>query len=146
MRRHVIAVALVVLVIGGAVTAGALWNRPPGDLAGEWIATSVELDGEPVLKRADSTLPTMTIAGTGDLALSLNAGCNTMGAPVTYRIGGSIEIGEIASTAIGCPEPLMDRDDQLVQVLGRLDHVEVDDDELTLTGDGVSMSFTRLTE
>lgn len=145
MRRHVVAVLLVVVVIGGAVAVGVLWNRTPGDLTGEWIATSVELDGGPVLSATDSTLPTMTIRDDGTLGFSLDAGCNTMGAPMTYRIGGRLDIGEIAMTDMGCPEPLMERDAALAEALARVDHVEVDDDELELTGDGVSLAFTRLT-
>lgn len=145
MRRHVIAVLAVLVIIGGAIAAATLWNRPPADLVGEWIATSIELDGESVLQPTDSTLPTMTIRDDGTLGFSLNAGCNTMGAPMTYRTGGGLEIGEIASTAMACPEPLMERDAGLLQALGRVDHVEVDQDSLELTGDDVFMAFTRLT-
>jgi len=39
----------------------------------------------------------------------------------------------------------MERDTKLLQALGRVDHVEVDEDLLELTGDGVSLTFTRLT-
>lgn len=145
MRRHVVAVLAVLAIIGGAVAAATWWTRPPADLTGEWIATSVDLYGESVLERTDSTIPTMTIKDDGKLALSLTAGCNTLGAPISYRRGGGLEFGGIASTAMGCPQELMERDTKLLQALGRVDHVEVHQEWLELTGDGVSMTFTRLT-
>lgn len=144
MRRHAVAVALVVVLLGLAVAAGVLWSRPPGDLVGQWIATSVELDGSSVLEPTDSSLPTLTIKDDGDLSGSITAGCNTIGAPATYRIGRSLTFGELVSTDIGCPDRLAELEAALADGMGRVDHVEVGDDDLVLTGDGVRMAFTRL--
>jgi heat shock protein HslJ len=145
MRRHVVAILLVVLVLGLGIAAGVLWNRPPGDLAGQWIATSVELDDTSVLEPTDSALPTLTIKDDGDLSASITAGCNTIGGPANYRIGGSLTFGELITTDIGCPDRLAELESALSDGLARVDHVEVDGDELVLTGDGVRMAFTRLT-
>lgn len=145
MRRHVVALVLVVLVLGLGVGVGVTWNRPPGELAGEWIATSVELDDRSVLEPTDSALPTLTFErGSGGLSVSATVGCNTIGAPVTYRIGGKLTFGERSSTLIGCPERLAEVESALGEALGRVDLVEVDEDVLVLTGDGVEMAFTRL--
>jgi heat shock protein HslJ len=145
MRRHVVALVLVVLVLGVAIGVGVVWNRPPSDLAGGWIATSVEVDDRSVLEATDSALPTLTFEeGSGGLSVSATVGCNTIGAPATYRIGGRLTFGERLSTLIGCPERLAELESALSEALGRVNHVEVDSDELELTGDGVEMSFTRL--
>jgi heat shock protein HslJ len=145
VRRHVLAVVIVLGLVAAAAAAGVLWNRPPGDLAGDWLATSVELDGASILEPTDSSLPRLTIEDDDSgLAADATAGCNTIGAPVTYRIGGSLRFDELITTDIGCPERLADLESALAQALARVDHVEVDGDELELTGDGVEMSFTRL--
>lgn len=141
------AVLAVVLVLGLAIGAGVLWNRPPGDLAGEWIATSVQVDGEEALEPTDGSLPILTVKDEGDLAASITAGCNTIGGELTYRIGGGLSFdGDLFSTAIGCPERLAELESVLTDAMGRVSHVEVADDDLTLTGDGVHLAFTRLTE
>jgi heat shock protein HslJ len=142
-----VAVALGAVVLGLVIGAGVLWRRPPGDLAGRWTATSAEVYGEPVRMRTGGTLPTMTITNDGDLEFSLYAGCNTMSGPLAYRAGGSLEVADgISSTAMGCPQGLMMRDTTLLQALGRVDHVQIHEGRLELTGEGVSLTFTRLTE
>jgi heat shock protein HslJ len=146
VRRHLIVVLLVVVVISGAVAAGVLWNRPPGDLAGQWIATSVELDGASVLEPTDSALPTLTIKDEGDLSASITAGCNTIGGRLNYHTGGGLSFDdELITTDIGCPDRLAELESALADGLRGVDHVEVGDDDLVLTGDGVRMAFTRLT-
>ncbi len=144
-RRHALAVALALVVIGAAMAVGVLWNRPPGDLVGDWLATSVEVDGSSVLEPTDSSLPTLTLERDGRrLVARVTAGCNTIGAPATYRIGGGLTFGDRSTTLIGCPERLAELESALGEALDRVDRVEVDGDDLTLTGDDVEMSFTRL--
>lgn len=72
--------------------------------------------------------------------VTANAGCNTMSA-VAKLNGTSLSFEDIASTEIGCTEPLQ-RNDQLVQrLLATPLEVSIDGDSLTITGASASATM-----
>lgn len=106
------------------------------DLAGSTY-TSTEVRGHDLVEGSEVTLTFV------DGRISARAGCNTLSGPATWK-GGVLEVeGPLASTLMGCEEPLMEQDAWLSDFLGSSPALAVDGDELTLGDDGTGMTLTR---
>ena len=127
--RTAIAGAAAGLLLAGCGGGGA-------DLAGSTY-TSTEVRGHDLVEGSQVTL---TFA---DGRISANAGCNTMNGAATWE-GETLEVEDpLASTMMGCEEPLMEQDTWLSEFLTSSPHLAVDGDELTLGDDSVGMTLTR---
>jgi len=75
------------------------------------------------------------------------AGVNQYGGPYTAKDDGSLEIGEIASTLMAGPEPLMKVEGAYLELLKGCDGFRVEGDTLTLlTGDTESLTYEKAAE
>jgi heat shock protein HslJ len=68
------------------------------------------------------------------------AGCNQISGPYTI-VDGKLALGQVAMTAMGCEQPLMNQDSWLVSFLGGA-KVTLAGDTLTLANGDVTMSLT----
>lgn len=129
--KHLLAVALVtVIVVGGCETTGSE-TRPVRDLAGtSWLAT--DIGGKGV---TDGVRPTLTFAEPGKVAGT--GGCNRFFGAVTVD-GPSVEFGKMGSTMMACPPPLMEQEKRYLDALGEAKRFEVRDGMLLIFGDGPS--------
>ncbi|MFG1925884.1 META domain-containing protein [Cryptosporangium sp. NPDC048952] len=73
--------------------------------------------------------------------LLVRAGCNRLEAPFTIA-NGTLELGEVMTTDMGCAQPKMDQDSWLSQFLGTGPTWDKNDDELTLTTDSAEIRLT----
>ena len=71
-----------------------------------------------------------------DGRLSGSSGCNRfMGDYTLDRGKGTIRTGQMASTMMACPEPLMQQEDRYLRLLGRVSRYRVEGEVLTLSAD-----------
>jgi heat shock protein HslJ len=107
-------------------------------------ASPAALDGRTFLSRAvtgHSLVPGSVVRlqfASGGIAA--NAGCNQLSGPFTIA-DGKLTLGQVAMTAMGCEQPLMDQDSWLVSFLGGAT-VDLAGDELTLTNGKVAVTLT----
>ena len=109
MRRHVLlALLLAAIAIAGCSLGGDTAN---GGLGGtSW--TAVTLDGQPTLAQARPTIR-FTVDGT----VSGTTGCNQFSGPFRTD-GGTIVVGELAATKIGCDGERGDQEHAFLAALG----------------------------
>jgi heat shock protein HslJ len=126
------------VLVGGACAAP---DEPTADPAGiPWELESGTIDGTEVTL-VDSHPVTLALT---DEEIGGTAACNGYGATVTVS-GSTIEIGELASTAMACaPDEVMDSETQYLEALARVEEFTSTADRLTLTGEGVELSFIAL--
>ncbi|MGH3038493.1 MAG: META domain-containing protein, partial [Gaiellaceae bacterium] len=132
--RLVLAPLGALLVLGAAAACGEDEASPadPSALEGTpWVlASGVDVEGW------EDVAPSATFA---DGMVTGSTGCNRFGGPYTVD-GDSLELGEIAQTAMGCPPPA---DAVEREYNGALESVRVwraEDDELVLLdGDGAEL-------
>lgn len=79
----------------------------------EFISSAITESGKPY-QLADGTKVRLNF--TGDGRLMADAGCNSMGGPVSVD-GGKISVSELAMTGMGCPGARMDQDGWLAKFL-----------------------------
>ncbi|MBL1076574.1 META domain-containing protein [Nocardia sp. 2] len=128
-----------------ALTAGALAGCSSGDdepkqpaetpMGKAYIST--EVTGTPIPGGGPLTL---TFA---DDRLTANAGCNTATGPVTLD-GGTLTIGEMATTMMGCPGETAGADGWVDSLLKSSPTWKLDGPTLTLTGNGDGITVTLL--
>ncbi|OLF19088.1 hypothetical protein BU204_02980 [Actinophytocola xanthii] len=117
---------LLVLVLFAATACGArATDEPAGDAArqpapgGEelwgkqYVLTKATVDGKPHTLVADTVL---SLQFTDDRRVVANAGCNTMGGPLSLDEGRVVVQG-LSTTEMGCPGPLDEQDDWLAGFL-----------------------------
>lgn len=107
-----------------------LWGR-------SFVSTSVTEGGRdhPLVAGTDITVTFERSEGNG--GARWNAGCNTAGAPLTVHPD-RLDLGEIGSTAVGCPTDRADQDRWVSDFFGADPYWRLDADGLTLTsGDRV---------
>jgi heat shock protein HslJ len=130
---------ITLLSILSLAAVACLGNDFADSVEGPWQMTSGTVDGEaiPVLE----THP-ITITFEED-QMSGTAACNGYGG--TYELSGStITFSGLAMTGMGCsPEESMQAEAMFTDAITRVDTVAVDGD-LTLSGDGVAMTFEAL--
>jgi heat shock protein HslJ len=124
--------ALVVLLLTACSSAGGS-SAPSAGLDGRtFLSTGVT--GHPLVP--GSTVRLQFEAG----RVGGGAGCNQISGPYTI-VDGRLTIGQVAMTAMGCEQPLMDQDSWLVSFLGGA-KVALDGDTLTLANGDVTMTLT----
>jgi heat shock protein HslJ len=133
-----LAAVICLVVVGGACAAP---GDPTGDPTGiPWELESGTIDGAEVTL-VDSHPVTLTMT---DEEIGGTAACNGYGATVTVS-GSTIEIGELASTAMACaPDEVMESETQYLEALPRVEEFSNTAERLTLTGEGVELSFIAL--
>ncbi len=108
---------------------------PLGDT--EWVLTDAEVDGEPLALL--DTHP-ITLMRTEDGIGGISA-CNNYGGGITIE-GSTVTIGDLRQTLMACePQALMDLESAYTAALARVDTATADGAGLTLSGDGVTLTF-----
>lgn len=134
-RRVGVVVALAALLVGGSAcadgssdVAGAA-RMTPGDYLSDAASTFPLVDGSVVH------------LGVADGAVSLSAGCNSLGS--SYRLDGDVLVVEgVASTMMGCADDLADQDVRLAAFIEARPVVSTSPDGFTWTGaDGSTLVF-----
>ncbi len=69
-----------------------------------------------------------------------SAGCNSFGGPYTATADGAFNITELSSTAVGCSDPVIAREDAYLSALGRASAYDIVGDSLTLKAGGVDVA------
>lgn len=146
LRAHG-ALALGVVVLGSSMTAGCTdptvdtrgsdpTAEPPVIRDGEYVVTEVTERGEPRPLVEGSRMRVRL----RDRTFAVRAGCNHLFGE--YRLeGDQLTIGPMGGTEMGCPQPLMEQDEWLVEVFSQ--PVTVEEDPLTLTAGDVSFTLQR---
>ncbi|MFD5824913.1 META domain-containing protein [Lentzea sp. NPDC060358] len=121
----VVAVALLAAACGGGAGGG-------GDVVGKvFHSTSVTEQGK-VRALVEGTR--VRVEFTDDGRLIARAGCNQMQAPVSLG-GGRLEVSELSTTAMGCPNPgLHEQDEWLSNFLSATPSWRMDGGNLVVTG------------
>lgn len=123
---------------GGTAGGGGASSAAAGVAGRAFLSTSVTADG------ADRPLvpgSRIRLDFRQDGALGAQAGCNSMGG--RYRLDGDrlVLTGPLASTQMGCSEPLMQQDTWLAGLLAAGGTLALDGDRLTLTSGGTVLSL-----
>lgn len=108
-----------------------------GGLDGAWTLVSGTHDGAR-LQLIDNAPLTLTIEGT---AVSGHAACNGFSGSATIS-GSQFRLGDLASTMMGCDQPIMALESAYHAALGAVREARRSGDRLTLTGDGVELAYT----
>lgn len=105
---------------------------------GTYVADSVTVDGadHPLVPGSQIVL---TVDGE---SVHLNAGCNGMSGGATWT-SGSLTVGNLAMTQMGCEQPLMDQDTWLAEVFSGKLEVASGDDGFTVTKDDTVIAFVE---
>lgn len=139
--RLLCALMFALLLSASVVTGCGEATMDPTTLEGvEW-----QLAGSSV---TEADLPAAGITATFDgERVSGFSGVNQYGGPYTAGDDGSLEIGELASTMMAGPEPLMAAEHAYTAALGGCDGWEVEGDTLTLKTDGeATLTFEKAAE
>lgn len=119
---------------GAASGATVAWD----DLVGRtFVSTDVTQDGEPY-PLVDGSAVRISFTDTG---LSANAGCNTMGGAADLDDGVLVVPDGLATTEMACDPKLMDQDTWLADLLADRPAVTLDDDQLQLATDIITMQL-----
>lgn len=110
-----------------------------GDIEGSWRAIAGTVDDTPV-ELVEGWDVTFDVDG-GQVGGT--AACNGYGGSVDVG-DGTIAIGELSWTEMGCEPAVMDLEQAFLQSLAGLDAWSLDGDRLTLTGGSASWTFERL--
>ena len=140
MIRRAAAFALLPLLTAcaSAPSSGAPPSSSGADLQGiTWVLTT-NLGGMADTGPAKAQIDIRFEAG----QVSGSSGCNHYGGPYTLQ-GSSLSFGDLASTQMACPEPIMTIESRYLQMLAEVDRYEAtaDGETLTLTGPGVELAF-----
>ena len=140
------------LVVALIVTAAACGTGDPhsagrgridagssGGPDGAWALSAATVDGA-ALDLDDRYRVTMTIDGS---RVGGTAACNGYGGALTTA-GGSFAVGDIAQTEMACEPAVMEIESAFLQGLLRVSAVARSGDVLSLTGDGVELTFDLL--
>ncbi len=73
---------------------------------------------------------------------SVSVGCNSIGGEYVLE-GNSISFGQSMTTLIGCPPHLEEAENELTRILPLLDTIEVSQNQITLSGDGVELILVK---
>jgi len=138
------------LVVSGAVVCAALvWTGCGGGTSG---ADPKALEGvewtlvESSMSSVDLSAAGITANFDGEKIYGFS-GVNQYGGPYTVEDDGTLEIGELASTLMAGPEPLMRAEQVYLELLSGCDGYRVDGDTLTLlTGESETLVYERAEE
>lgn len=119
--------ALAALGAGGMALAGG-----PTDPLSRTSWDLVTIGGEAVDEEVSTTL---NIGDDG--SIGGNGGCNTYGGSISFSGESGIEISEVFSTMMACPDPAMAQERSYFDALGLAAQYRLEDDRLILLdGDG----------
>lgn len=124
-------------ILGAVLAACSL--LPSGGFDGEWRLSAGTVDGQAIPIQGNAP-PTLTLAG-GEARGS--GGCNSFSGSVTIS-GDRIDFGDLASTLIGCEDPLARAEQLYLTALGRVERGARDGTSLTLRGTDVELAFTAV--
>jgi heat shock protein HslJ len=111
----------------------------PSDLIGDtWRLVSIVETGTTPVTIDDPAKYTLNFKEDG--GLGVKSDCNTCGGPYSLS-GNSIEIGPVVCTKVFCGDT--SRDTAFTRALDKGRSASVDDNELTITGEGVRLTFVR---
>lgn len=116
-------------------------NNPvaPSDVIGEaWRLVSLAQTGSTPITIDDPTKYTVTFQE--DDRVGVKSDCNTCGGPFSLSES-SIEMGPLACTKVACGEG--SQDVAFTRALDSSRSIELDDNELTILGEGVRLTFVR---
>lgn len=135
-KPAVLVAALVLSACGGETSAPDVAGGP--DLKGRtFVATSLTEGGRPH-PMVDGTELRLTFR---DDQLRVEAGCNHLSG--SYEIDGErLTVSRIGGTEMGCPEPLMEQDAWLAEVLAGDHRIRLAEHDLTLTAGDVVIELT----
>ena len=135
------AVLVAVLSLAGCGGGGGASAHDPAALEGvEWMLVDSSA------AEVDLTLAAITLIFDGKTAGGFS-GINQYGAPYTAKDDGSLEIGEVASTLMAGPEPLMKVEGAYLELFAGCDGYRVEGDTLTLlAGKEESLTYERAEE
>jgi heat shock protein HslJ len=108
---------------------------PLGDT--EWVLTDAEVDGAPLALLDTHAVTLMrTEDGIGGVAA-----CNNYGGDITIE-GSTVTVGDLFQTNMACEPPAaMELESAYTAALARVDTATADGAGLTLSGDGVTLTF-----
>jgi len=133
-------VALLAAACGDDETTGTAPGQPgSGDPLGdtEWVLTDAEVDGAPLTLL--DTHP-ITLARTDD-GIGGIAACNNYGGAITIE-GSTVTFDDLFQTMMACEPPeAMELESAYTAALARVDTATADGAGLTLSGDGVTLTF-----
>lgn len=109
-----------------------LEDQPLGDV--DWRIVAVEIDGERV--HVDAERDPRLRFDLLDGRVYGSAGCNRLSAPIAPGVGPRLGVGPVVGTLMACPEPVMRREQALVQALEGNVTYERDGDALRVHGVG----------
>jgi heat shock protein HslJ len=137
MRRPPAALLALALVLGGCAQPA----EPEGDpTAHAWQLETGTLDGAPILIVESHPI---TLSFTDDSAGG-TAACNGYGGPYTIS-GAELTFAPPAVTEMACmPEQVMESETMYLAALVRVSNFTIDEERMTLTGEGVEMVFAQL--
>lgn len=120
-------VSMAGVVLGLSACAGARPAADPAALEGvEWRLT------ESSMSSTDLGAAGITASFDGK-NVSGTSGVNQYGGPYTAKADGSFKVGELRSTLMAGPEPLMKAESAYLELLKQADSFSVKDDKLTLS-------------
>ncbi len=134
--RAVVCCVVLVLLAGCAERGG---GSPPSDVRGEWELIDGTSDGAPLPRPV-----------TGRATLSLESGqlggvsfCNHYSG--TYRLDGTaLQVDGLGGTEMGCEPDVMAAESAYLAALAGVAQARLEDEELILTGDDVTLRFGRV--
>lgn len=134
----------VLLPAGCGEPGGGAAGGPAAELAGGWeLVEGTGPDG--AIPLLDGHPITFTVEGDGE-QVGGTAACNSYGATIE-RDGDRLAVTELPATQMACsPRAVMDAEQAYLTALARVDAATIEGDRLTLTGDGVALTFARLPE
>ncbi|MEX0658853.1 MAG: META domain-containing protein [Egibacteraceae bacterium] len=135
---------LTALLLAGCGDPGGGSGGPADDLAGAWeLGEGTGPDG--AIPLAEGHPITFTVEDDGE-QVGGTAACNSYGATLA-RDGERLAVTGLFATEMGCsPAAVMDAEQAYLTALARVDAATTEGDTLTLTGDGVALTFARLPE
>jgi len=140
--RYVLAPTLLALLLtacaAGTSSSPPASHTPQGDLAGHsFVGDQVSVNGA----RKQLAKGTTIHVTFSPRAIAASAGCNQMSGPATWQ-DGTLHVGDLAMTQIGCEKPLMRQDDWLSGFLSSAPTWKQSGATLTLTGNGTVITLT----
>lgn len=146
MRASLLLTAPLLLLLVACSGSGSSTAEDPAPSAvsadtldGSWAMTGVSTKGS-----ASDAVPHIGITlafESGQVRAS--AGCNSMTGSATV-VDGRLEVADLASTEIGCPEQVAETERWLAGFLKDRPAVSVDGDAMTLETDGASLDLARV--
>ena len=138
------------LVVSGAVVCAALvWAGCGGGTSGTDPKTLEGVDWtlvESSMSSVDLGAAGITANFDGEKVYGFS-GVNQYGGPYTAKDDGTLEIGELASTMMAGPEPLMKAEQAYLELLKGCDGYQVEGDTLTLlSGESESLVYEKAAE